>query len=144
MTARDFIQTALQAGFTMAHMPMVLSIGMWESKLNPQAVGDVNLINDTWGPSIGLMQIRTIKTPNANEHFRSTARIEALKNPFENLKAAYIISKGGTTWQPWTAYSAGHYKTTYSTALQAVAQYAPTPTGIATAVMVGVILSTII
>ena len=36
---------------------------MAESSGSSDAVGDVSLVNDKWGPSIGLFQIRSLRHP---------------------------------------------------------------------------------
>lgn len=74
------------------------------------AVGDVTLVNDKWGPSIGLFQIRSLRNPlafNAADRYRYAW---ALRHPDFNAHAAYVISQGGTTWDLWSVYKSGSYQ----------------------------------
>jgi hypothetical protein len=43
-----------------------------------------------------------------------------MKDPLSNAKMAFTISKGGTTWQPWEAYTNGAYKRYEARAKKAV------------------------
>jgi hypothetical protein len=52
--------------------------------------------------SIGLWQI------NVAYHRAYTA--SDMKDPIKNAHAAFKISKGGTDWTPWSAYTKGRYK----------------------------------
>jgi len=51
--------------------------------------------------SVGLWQINTMVHPY---------KVEDLKDPIKNAAAAFKISKGGTNWKPWSAYTNGTYK----------------------------------
>ena len=51
--------------------------------------------------SVGLWQINTMVHPYS---------VADMKDPIKNAAAAFKISKGGTTWQPWSAFTNGRYK----------------------------------
>jgi hypothetical protein len=51
--------------------------------------------------SIGLWQINTKVHPFT---------VEDMKDPAKNAAAAFKISKGGTDWKPWSAYTNGAYR----------------------------------
>lgn len=51
--------------------------------------------------SVGLWQINTMVHPYTPED---------MKNPIKNALAAFKISKGGTNWHPWSAFTNGRYK----------------------------------
>lgn len=51
--------------------------------------------------SVGLWQINTLV------HLFSP---EDMKDPLKNAAAAFKISKGGTDWRPWSAYTSGRYR----------------------------------
>lgn len=83
-------------------------IALAESGGRLDAVGDVSLQNATWGPSVGLYQIRTVKA----ETGRGTDRdILALTNdPARQAQAAYNISRRGIDFTPWTVFRTGAYQ----------------------------------
>ena len=51
----------LQGGFSPDKARLMTAIAQAESARNPGAIGDVALQNGTWGPSVGLFQVRTLK-----------------------------------------------------------------------------------
>jgi coproporphyrinogen III oxidase len=74
------------------------------------AVGDLGLIDEKYGPSIGLTQVRSLRNPHAwgvADRWR-VARL--LQNPDFNAEAAWWISKGGTDFTPWTMFRNGMWK----------------------------------
>lgn len=67
------------------------------------------MVDEKWGPSIGLFQIRSLKDPlgfSVPDRFRYAW---ALRHPCYNAAAAYAISKAGTDWTPWTVYRNDRY-----------------------------------
>lgn len=73
------------------------------------AVGDLTLIDDIYGPSIGLCQVRALRDPRAwgtTDRWR-VARL--LRDPWYNAVAAYWISGRGTNFTPWTLFRNGGY-----------------------------------
>lgn len=78
-----------------------IAIALAESSGNPNAVGDVRLQNGTWGPSVGLWQIRSLRA----ETGKGTARdVNKLKDPTFNARSMYQISNGGKNWRQWTTW----------------------------------------
>lgn len=75
--------------------------------INPAAVGDVKLANATWGPSVGLWQVRTLKAETGTGRARD---INILTNPQQNARAMAEISAKGTNWSPWSTYNDGLYR----------------------------------
>ena len=98
---------ARQAGFEPAAAVIAAAVAMAESGLNTAAVGDVGLQTDYWGPSVGLMQIRTVRADTGTGRDRDIARLD---DPLQNMLAAYAISNGGRNWTPWTTYTRGTYR----------------------------------
>lgn len=90
---------ARSVGFTKSQAELVSAIAMGESG------GDTNAINRNTNGSIdvGLMQINSIHGYSKNQ----------MLNPASNMTAAYKISKRGTTFQPWVAYTNGSYRKFY-------------------------------
>src|SRR4051812_44178395 len=61
LTASQIYPLLLQGGFSPKDPTVRTAIAQAESAGNLGAVGDVRLQNGTWGPSVGLFQIRTLK-----------------------------------------------------------------------------------
>lgn len=98
---------ARQAGFDPAAATIAAAIAMGESGLITDRRGDVNLQTPYWGPSVGLMQIRTVKSQTGTGGDRDISR---LMDPLQNMISAYRISSGGKDWSPWTVYNTGKYR----------------------------------
>ena len=110
-------QLARGAGLTHEQAVMATAIAMGESGLNPGAVGDTSLTDATWGPSIGLWQIRSLKSQTGTGKERDATQ---LKRPAFNAASMRAISSGGTNWTPWTIYNNGTYKSHLSAVRAAV------------------------
>jgi len=98
---------ARQAGFDPAAAVIAAAIAMGESGLITDRRGDVNLQTGYWGPSVGLMQIRTVKSQTGKGTDRDITRLD---DPLQNMIAAYHISHAGQDWSPWTVYNTGKYR----------------------------------
>lgn len=94
-----------QAGFSPAAAVDMTAIAIAESGLNPTILGDVALENATYGPSVGLFQVRTVRA----ETGRGTARDQSalLASPARQAQAAYEISSGGRNFKPWSTWNHG-------------------------------------
>lgn len=80
---------------------------------NPNTTVDRNgqwfVVNTKYGPSISHFQIRALHNPNAwgqTDKIRVAAK---LRDPAYASYAAWLISKGGTDFTPWSAYKSGDY-----------------------------------
>lgn len=98
---------ARQAGFDPAAAVIVSAIAAGESGLNPAAVGDTTLQDAKWGPSVGLMQVRTLKADTGTGRTRD---VSTLRDPLQNMVAAYEISGHGKDFTPWSVYNSGKYR----------------------------------
>lgn len=98
---------ARQAGFDPAAAVVATAIAMGESGLITDRRGDLGLQTPVWGPSVGLMQIRTEKASTGTGGDRDISRLD---DPLQNMIAAYHISSGGKDWSPWTVYNTGKYR----------------------------------
>lgn len=78
-----------------------------ESGFDDAALGDVNLENNTWGPSFGEFQIRTVKGDTGKGTPRDIAKLTG--NDAAQAAAALQISNGGTDFTPWTTFRNGAY-----------------------------------
>jgi hypothetical protein len=98
---------ARQAGFDPASAVIAVSVGMAESGLVTDSRGDVGKQGAYWGPSVGLMQIRTVKSQTGTGKDRDISRLD---DPLQNMIAAYDISKKGKDFSPWTTYEDGKFR----------------------------------
>ena len=108
LTASQVYTLLLQGGFAPEQARLMTAIAQAESSRNPGAVGDVALQTGTWGPSVGLFQIRTLKAETGTGSDRDIQRL--MNNPAEQVKAAMNISGGGRNFRPWSTYTNGAYR----------------------------------
>lgn len=94
------------AGLDPTRAVIATAIAMSESGLRTDAVGDVGLQDATWGPSIGLWQIRSVKAQNGTGGPRDASR---LTDPTFNAASMASISGTGANFAPWTTYTSGAY-----------------------------------
>lgn len=80
------------------------SVGGYED-----AVGDIGLIDDKWGPSCGLFQIRSLRKPYEFSIADRYRQAWACMDRLYNARAAFVISKEGTDWAKWSVYRNGTY-----------------------------------
>ena len=95
------------AGLTPHAATVATAIAAAESGNNPAAVGDVALEDATWGPSVGLWQIRSLKAERGTGKARDVTR---LKRPAFNARSMASISGKGKNFSPWSTYTSGAYK----------------------------------
>jgi hypothetical protein len=98
---------ARQGGFDPASAVIAASIAMAESGLVTNARGDIGKEDSTWGPSVGLMQIRTMKAQTGSGSDRDIAQLD---DPVQNMVAAYHISHSGKDFSAWTTYNDGAFR----------------------------------
>jgi hypothetical protein len=99
------------AGFPDDKVDVAQAIAMAESQGYADAVGDLTITSAIWGPSIGLFQIRSLKSPPAQNSPTDLWRWAwPLKQPFYNAQAALAISKGGTDWAAWSVWTSKSYE----------------------------------
>lgn len=99
---------ARAAGFTQAAAVVMTAIAGAESNFDADAVGDVTLEDSTWGPSVGLWQIRSLKAQSGTGSWRDATK---LKDPEFNARAAFSISSAGSSFTPWSTFTDGAYLT---------------------------------
>jgi murein DD-endopeptidase MepM/ murein hydrolase activator NlpD len=104
---KSLMKTLSSRGFSGKALRTAYAVSIAESGGRSNAVGDKNLVDDKWGPSIGLFQIRSLKDwKKYNDPYRDGKR---LPDPGYNTEAALKKSKQGTNWKPWSAYTNGAY-----------------------------------
>lgn len=107
LTIQQIYQLARDAGLSPTQAALATAIALGESGGSTTAVGDENLQNEKWGPSVGLWQVRSL---NAETGRGTTRDVQRLSDPEFNAKSMYAISNGGTNWNPWTVYTKGIYR----------------------------------
>jgi len=106
---KGLISALYKQGFRGKSLETAFAVALAESGGRAKAPGDLKIQNGTYGPSMGVFQIRSYKDPKkwgAAGQWRDGKR---LNDPSFNLQAAWNISKQGTNWKPWTAYTSGSF-----------------------------------
>lgn len=98
---------ARDAGLGVPEAVTATAIAFAESGGNASAVGDVSLENATWGPSVGLWQIRSLKADRGTGRTRDETR---LADPTFNARSMATISNGGKSFKPWSTFTSGKFK----------------------------------
>lgn len=104
----ELYQAARAAGLNPARAAIAAAIALAESSGDDKAVGDVSLQTNTWGPSVGAWQIRTIKSQTGTGSDRDISALQG--NLPRQAQAMVNISGGGANWTPWTVYNTGKYQ----------------------------------
>jgi hypothetical protein len=106
ITFNDAYRLALEAGATEDEARTLAAIAGAESSYNTEIHGDIGLQDATWGPSVGLWQIRSVKSQTGTGDVRD---INKLADPVENAKSALSILRS-QGWKAWSTYTNGSYK----------------------------------
>lgn len=107
----DLMSILRQAGFTGNGLKMAYAIAMAESGGSAKAHnGNAN----TGDNSYGLFQINMLGAmgPERRKQYGLSSN-DDLYDALTNAKIAYKMSKGGTSWGPWSTYGSGAYKQYY-------------------------------
>jgi hypothetical protein len=107
-TPAQVLRDLLAAGFSQQSAVIEDAIAGAESGWDDAAQGDLGLTDNTWGPSFGLYQIRTLKSATGTGTDRDIAWLAA--SDANQAKAAYDISNAGANFGPWTTYTTGKYQ----------------------------------
>lgn len=103
---KEAAQAILAAGFSRSEGLTCLAVMREESLLSPDAEGDLTLQDETWGPSVGVMQIRSRKVELGKGTDRDAT---VLKDVARNLTVARRVhAEAG--FRPWGAWSSGRYR----------------------------------
>lgn len=95
------------AGFTGAALLTIVAIAKAESGFDTDAVGDRDLTDATWGPSVGLLQIRSLHRELGTGGQRDE---RANHDPAHNARAGWSISDRGRSFGPWSVFQSGAYR----------------------------------
>src|SRR4051794_9846207 len=93
----DDLRTVLTiVGFPADRIDIAQAIAQAESQCYEDAVGDLTLATAKYGPSIGLFQVRSLRSPQSYGGLDLWRYAWPLRNRFFNAAAALAHSKGGT------------------------------------------------
>jgi len=95
------------AGFCGTELVTVVAIAKGESGFDTDAVGDGDLADGTWGPSVGLLQVRSLRAELGTGGERDEL---ANHDPAHNARAAWSISAHGSNFGPWSVFQSGAYQ----------------------------------
>lgn len=128
MTPAQIAGAAWTAGFRGHSLTTAVAVAMAESNGDPRAQGDVSLEDATWGPSVGLWQIRSY---NSELGSGGTRDARANLNPLTNARHAYQVSNQGRDWGPWSTFTSGAYRAFMGAAAAATRTVSANPPGAA-------------
>jgi Lysozyme like domain len=120
----QIVAYARRAGFLGNALETMVAVILGESSGDPDVLGDESLANATWGPSVGLAQIRSLKAQYRTGQTRDASR---LTDPTFNLRSAFAISSGGTNFAPWSVFTSGRYRSYIARARAAITGTPATP-----------------
>lgn len=102
----EVVRYAREVGFAGEKLITIVAIAAAESGFDTHAIGDVNL-TERGEMSVGLWQINY--RPSRDK--KTSTRWPRLNvDPLNNALAAYAISRGASTFKPWSVYTTGAYK----------------------------------
>lgn len=106
-TAATAYRLLRDAGVNPGTAVILTAVGGAESGWDENAVGDQSLTDATWGPSVGIWQIRTLKADTGTGRARDIVALRG--NPAFQAKAARSVlhSQGLSAW---TTYKSGAYR----------------------------------
>lgn len=107
LATADIYQLALAAGLAPNAAVTAAAVALAESGGQVAVAGDEGLVDDEWGPSVGLWQIRCRHDATGTGAPRDCSR---LTDPAFNAAAMAQVSAAGTNWQAWSAYTSGAYR----------------------------------
>ena len=109
LTDQQIAQLAAGAGFSGPDLDTAIAVALAESQGNSDAVGDVGLQNQTFGPSVGLWQIRSVNPGYGNAFDQAHRNQQANMDPATNAANAYAIQQQ-YGWNQWSTYTGGAYR----------------------------------
>jgi LysM repeat protein len=127
---RQIAEHVTHGGFAGANQEIGVAVVLAESGGRSDARGDVNLQTATFGPSIGLFQIRSLKAQRGSGGTRDEL---ANLDPGTNARHAHQIFLDAGGWTPWSTFQHGSHRQFLDRARRALGGGAgpadPTPDG---------------
>lgn len=119
LSDQEIARLASDAGFTGRDLETAVAVALAESRGDSDAVGDVNLQNEVYGPSVGLWQIRSVNPGHGNRFDQQHHNEAANYDPATNARNAHaIFERRG--WRPWSTHTGGQYRQFLDRARRAV------------------------
>ena len=109
LDAGDIYAAARRAGFSAQDAVTATAIALAESGGRTTVLGDRSLTNATWGPSVGLWQIRTLNRDQNTGRTRDLTRL-LRGDPTDQARAALDVFRQAGDWRPWTVFTTGAYR----------------------------------
>jgi lysozyme-like protein len=109
LTDQQIAELAAAAGFTGNDLDTAVAVALAESSGNSDAIGDVSLQTDVFGPSVGLWQIRSVNPGHGNAFDQAHRNQQANMDPATNAANAYAIQQQ-SGWNQWSTYTGGDYR----------------------------------
>ena len=106
LTAAQVYALARGAGLSPSAATIATAVAASESGFRTDAQGDIGLQDATWGPSVGLWQIRSLKSQYGTGGPRDASQ---LTDPTFNARSMATISAGGANFKPWSTFTSGAY-----------------------------------
>ena len=101
-------QLAYDAGFRGRDLDVAVAVALAESGGDPRVHGDVGIQDRTWGPSVGLWQIRSLHADRGTGRARDEL---ANAKPAVNARHARAVwRERGGSFAPWAAFTNGSYR----------------------------------
>jgi lysozyme-like protein/LysM domain-containing protein len=108
LTDQQIAAYVAQGGFAGANRVTAIAIVLAESGGDTKARGDTSLQTNVWGPSIGLFQIRSLKSQRGTGGERDEL---ANLDPATNARHAHrIFLEAGSRFSPWSTFGSGAYR----------------------------------
>ena len=118
LTDQQIAQHVAGGGFVGDERVIGVAIVLAESRGRTDAIGDVGLQTDKWGPSVGLFQIRSLHADKGTGRTRDElANLDAATNA---RHARQIFLEAGGRFNPWSTFIHGTHRQFLSRARNAV------------------------
>jgi hypothetical protein len=126
LSDQEIAQLAAGAGFTGPDLHTAIAVALAESGGDTDAIGDVALQTATYGPSVGLWQIRSVNPGHGGWFDQAHRNQQANMDPATNAANAYAIQQR-YGWGQWSTYTGGQYRQFLDRARNAAQPATPTP-----------------
>jgi LysM repeat protein len=116
---QQLAQHVVRGGFVGEERAIGVAIVLAESSGRSDAIGDVSLEDATFGPSVGLFQIRSLKADKGSGRTRDEL---ANLDPATNARhARQVFLDAGSRFTPWSTFNSGAHRRFLDRAHDAVA-----------------------
>ena len=124
--AANAVEAARKANVPEKEFLTAVAIALAESRADQSRVGDRRIAKGKWGPSVGMMQLRTMPSRRGTGGPRDFDRVSS--DAVENMLAAMEIfrvdgDEPERGWEPWSVFASGEYEKFLPDAERAVALY---------------------